>query len=83
MCAQTEVWSLRESQVQPGVFASDVETVGIAEHCRIAVGARDRNCDQIPGPNLGAAELDIARSVTVDHRRRRLQPGRFLDRTVQ
>src|SRR5262249_19063764 len=83
MRAKTEVWSLREGEVQPRVYAPDVESGGLAEHGRIPVGACDRYGDQIPFPNLCAAKLYLAGGIAADHCGRRLQPGRFLDRTVQ
>ena len=70
---------LREREVVVGVGTPHVEAVGILEHGRISVGACKRHRDQVAPGDCGAAELDVARRVAVDDRRRRLEPQRFLD----
>ena len=60
-------------------WAGDVEAVGIGEDGRVAVGRRDRDADEVAARGSRAAELDVARGVAVDHRRRRLEPQRLLD----
>ena len=58
----------------------EVEAVRVGELLRVAVGARDGDGDQFAAFDRRVAEPDVAGRVAVDHRRRRLQPQRFLDR---
>jgi len=61
--------AVREGQVPADVGTADVEAVRIGEDRGVAVGRGDGYGDLFPGPDAGAAELDIGGRVPVDDRR--------------
>ena len=58
-------------------------SVGVVVDGGVTICGRDREADEVSACDPSTAELDILGGVAVDHRRRRLEAQRFLDRGVK
>ena len=80
MHAHADMRAVGEGDVEPRVLAPHVESVGVGEDARIAVGAGDRDGHELPSADRGSREADVAGGVAVDHCGCRFETQRLLDR---
>src|SRR5256885_11222992 len=76
-CADAVVRPLAEREVAV-VGASQVESVGLGEALRIAVGAAEENVNHIAGGNARAPDLELARGAARDRKSTRLNSSHLV-----
>ena len=72
--ADAHVRSRREGDLVAHVLAADVEAIRVGKEIRVAVGAGDRNRDELARADRGVTEPDVCGGVSVYRRRRQLEP---------
>ena len=66
-----------EADLKAEVLPPDIEAVGVAEDCRIAVGAGERERHEVAGRDRDPAELGVTSRISVDHGSGGLEPQRL------
>ena len=74
MHADAHVRPRREGDLVAHVLAADVEAIRVGKEVRIAVGAGDRDRDELARADRCVAEPDGCGGVSVYRRGRRLEP---------